>query len=396
MNLERSSPSDRVKRWPTGLGAALVIAGATRCGATAQPSASPPPPPAAASADAAIPAANAPPSEVADASAPSAQTDASGPKPLAARTLALPGTAGHATLDYLLYEPTHERVWIPVGETGSVDVLDPASGQFTSIAGFKTVEVPERKRTLGPSSATAGEGFVYVGDRASSEVCAIDAATLKLARCLKLATAPDGLAYVAATKEIWATTPRDTSITVLDASTPGSPRPKATIRLPGAPEGYAVDDEHRLFWTNLEDKNQTLAIDVARRKVRSTWPSGCGSDGPRGVAVDSAERVVMVACTDQVVLLDDAHDGAPLGSIAAGAGIDNIAWVPARRLLYIAAAKAATLTVARVESGGTSVIVARASTDESARNAVVDARGNAYLADAAHGAVQVVEFDRLP
>jgi len=309
----------------------------------------------------------------------------------AAKTLALPGTSGRATLDYIAYEPVHGRIWVPVGETGSVDVLDPASGQFTRIDGFKTTAVPERQRTLGPSSAAAGEGFVYVGNRASKEVCAIDASTLKVAHCVELATAPDGLAYIAATKELWATTPHDTSITVLDASAPASPRPKATIRLPGAPEGFAVDVDHHLFWTNLEDKNQTLAIDITARKVQSTWPSGCASDGPRGIAVDSANRIVMVACTDHVVLLDGARDGAPIGQVPAGAGIDNIEWAPARRLLYVAAAKAATLTVARIETDGKFSVVAHTPIDESARNAIVDARGTAYMADAGHGAVQVVE-----
>src|SRR5437867_4936718 len=48
-----------------------------------------------------------------------------------------------------------------------------------------------------------------------------------------------------------------------------------SIALPGAPAGG-------VFFTNLEDKDRTLRIDVRSRRVTTTWLPGCGDDGPKG------------------------------------------------------------------------------------------------------------------
>jgi DNA-binding beta-propeller fold protein YncE len=196
-----------------------------------------------------------------------------------------------------------------------------------------------------------------------------------------LPTSTDGVAYVASAKEVWVTTPKDHSLTVLDASKPDALTPKRVIKTDGSPEGYSVDASHGLFYTNLEDKNRTLAIDVKTHAVKSTWATGCGADGPRGVAVDETRRFVLVACTDGVRMLDGTHEGAPLGAIDAGAGVDNIEYVAATRTVYAAAARAARLTVARLNDSGQPAIVATVTTTEGARNAVVDAEGNIYVAD---------------
>ncbi len=216
----------------------------------------------------------------------------------------LPGASGPVSLDYLACDRSRGRVWVPVGDTGSADVFDIATSTFTRVDGFKTEarEVRGKLRVMGPSSASVGDGVVYVGNRATSEVCSINAETLKLGQCLKLPASIDGVSYVASSKEVWVTTPRDQSLAVLDAK-PNTLRAKLIIKTPGAPEGFAVDQLRGLFYTNLEDKNETLAIDIKTHTIRANWNSGCGSDGPRGVAVDAARNFVFVACTESVHIL---------------------------------------------------------------------------------------------
>jgi DNA-binding beta-propeller fold protein YncE len=313
-----------------------------------------------------------------------------GPARLTSKPLALPGTSGPAFLDYIAYEHAHERVWVPVGTTGSVDVLDIASGNFTRIDGFKTVdrEVNGKKRTFGPSAASVGDGFVYIGNRASNEVCPVDVTTLKPGKCLKLATGTDGVAYVAAVKEVWVTTPKDQALTVLDAAKPSGLALKTVVKTDGAPEGYAVDDAHGLFFTNLEDKGGTVVVDVKTHKLRATWNAGCGADGPRGIAFDAKDNFAIVACTDHVQVLDGAHDGAMLGKLDVGAGVDNIDFVDGK--LYVAAGKAASLTIARIGDKGQLAVVATGDTSDGARNAVADANGNTYVADSLGGRLLVI------
>jgi DNA-binding beta-propeller fold protein YncE len=307
---------------------------------------------------------------------------AAGVSQLSAKSFPLPGATRPVTLDYIVYDGAHARVWVPVGDTGSADVLELGTSTFKRVDGFKNVEreVHGKKRMLGPSAVTVGDGVVYVGNRATSEVCVVDEKTLKLGSCLALPTPTDGVVYVASTKEVWVTTPRDHSLTILDASKPAVLKPKLVIKTEGEPEGYAVDATRGLFYTNLEDKNRTLVIDIKTHAIKASWSPGCGTDGPRGVAVDQARNFVFVACTDHVQVLDG-RDGTLLGKLDTGAGVDNLEYESTPKLLYVAARSAARLTVARIDDKGQALVVATGTTSEGARNAVVDSSGNAYVAD---------------
>ena len=309
------------------------------------------------------------------------------------RAIALPGApAGGVVLDYLAYDRAHRRVWVPAGNTGSVDVVDVGSGAVTRIDGFVTQEMERHghKRTVGPSSATVGDGVVFVGNRGDSTVCAFDAATLHKGACAKLDSMPDGLAWVASAKEVWVTTPRDQSVIVLDAASAGALPVKTKMTLAGEPEGYAVDDARGLFYTNLEDKDRTLAIDIKSHQVAKTWMPACGEDGPKGLALDHGRNFLIVACADKVKVLDAGHDGKELSAVATGDGVDNIDYVEARHAVYAGAARAARLTVAVVDALGKLTPESVVPTANGARNAVVTEDGVAYLTDAPEGKILVV------
>ena len=320
-----------------------------------------------------------------DAASPSAVTPAPAPGPaqLTARSLPLPGATAPVSVDYLAIDRARGKVWVPVGDTGSADVLDVATSTFTRVDGFKTGEreIRGKRRLVGPSAAYIGDGYAYIGNRATSEVCPVDVKTMKAGNCLKLAAASDGVAYVAATKEVWVTTPRDHSLTVLDASKPDTLKAKLVIKLDGESEGYAIDESRGLFFTNLEDKDKTVVVDVKTHAVKATWSPGCGGDGPRGLAVDTARNFVVVACTDHLQVLDAGHDGAPLGKADTGGGVDNIDYVDALHYVYAVSGKTAKLSVVRLDDKGQLTVVATAATTEGTRNTVADDAGNAYVLD---------------
>jgi DNA-binding beta-propeller fold protein YncE len=318
-------------------------------------------------------------------------SSASGPQ-LTVRSIALPGAPADVFMDYLAYDRAHHRVWVPAGNTGRVYVVDAANGQVAQVEGFATAEVERHgaKRTVGPSSATVGADVVYVGNRGDSSVCAVDAVSLRVGPCIKLDSPPDGLAYVAASAEVWVTTPRDRSITVIDAARAGTLTWKAKISLDGQPEGFAVDDARGVFYTNLEDADRTLTIDIASRQVVRTWLPGCDANGPKGLAVDHGLNFLFVACRDRVVVLDAGHDGKLRSSIEVGDGLDNIDYVESRHELYAAAARAAMLTIARLDPQGGLKPLAIVPTVAGARNAVATDAGTAYVTDSAEGKILVV------
>jgi DNA-binding beta-propeller fold protein YncE len=292
----------------------------------------------------------------------------------------IPGaTAAGVSMDYIAYDPATHFVWAPAGNTGTDAVVDASDGSIKSIPGFPTAEMGtgDRKRVVGPSSVTIGDKSVYVGNRADSSVCAFDPRSFAKGACHKLDSMPDGLAYVAPSSEVWVTTPRENTIRVLDAKTLDE---KAKLTLDGGPEGFAVDAKRGRFYTNLEDKDMTLAIDVASRKTVATWKSGCGEDGPRGLRVEPASGYLFVACTAKVQVLDATHGGEVLSSVETGAGVDDIDYAPSTHLLYVGAGRAAKLTVARVDDKGKLSTEASVTTHEGARNPAVTDKGVVYLA----------------
>jgi DNA-binding beta-propeller fold protein YncE len=153
-------------------------------------------------------------------------------------------------------------------------------------------------------------------------VCAVDASTLARGSCVTIPASPDGVAYVASTHEVWVTTPRTKSIYILDVTTPSGPKLAGNFTLEGEPEGYAVDETHGVFYTNLEDKDRTLRIDIKTRKVTSTWLPACGEDGPKGLAIEPAEQLLVAACPDHVEVIDAGKDGKILSKLDTGAGVD--------------------------------------------------------------------------
>ncbi|HEY0252704.1 MAG TPA: hypothetical protein VGC41_14310, partial [Kofleriaceae bacterium] len=304
--------------------------------------------------------------------------------------IALPGAGADGVLmDYLLFDTRTDSVWVPAGNTGSVDVIDARTHAVSRISGFPTKEV-ERKgqmRTVGPSAAALGAaGTVYVGSRGDQTVCAVDEKTLKKGTCGTLDAMPDGIAYVASTREVWVTTPRDRSIRILDATTLAQ---KARLEFDGEPEGFAVDGTRGVFYTNLEDKDLTLAISLASHETTATWHPTCGEDGPHGLRLAEHEGQLIVACPAEVHVLEVVH-GALVGKLAVGDGVDDVDLDPASHLVYAAGGEAGTITIATLAANGSLARYATAPTDKGARNAVVSAGGEVFVAHSHGGQIVVL------
>jgi hypothetical protein len=321
------------------------------------------------------------------------ERDSAPPTVFETTSVALPGApADGVFLDYLVVDHARHRVWVPAGGTGSTDVIDTKTLDLKRIENFPTAEIERGgvKRKIGPSSATVGDGVVYIGNRGDSSVCAVDAETLTKGGCVTLPSMPDGVSYVASSREVWVTTPRDQSIVILDVSVPTAPKIAGRIELEGDPEGYAVDNARGFFYTNLEDRDRTLRIDIATRKVTATWRPECGDAGPRCLMIDPTGKLLMLACPDHVEVLDAGNDGAILSRLETGDGLDSFDYLPDQRLLYLAAGRAGTLTIARLDVSGGLARTALVPTTPGARNAVVTADGIVFVAVGPEGRVLVV------
>src|SRR5881398_103479 len=187
----------------------------------------------------------------------------------------LPRANGPVALDYFAYDRATGKVWVPASNLGSVDVIDEKTDSASQIAGFPTGEIERRGRkiTVGPTAASIGDGVVYIGNRGNATLCVVDAKTLTRGECVPASAdrpvTPDGVVYVGVTRELWVTLrPKagDSApakyLEIFDASDAHHLKPKTKIPLDGLAEGYAVDNQHGLFYTNIEDAGKTVAIDV--------------------------------------------------------------------------------------------------------------------------------------
>jgi DNA-binding beta-propeller fold protein YncE len=312
------------------------------------------------------------------------------------KPISIPGATGKVALDYFAYDRATGKLWVPASNTGSVDVIDEKTDAVSQITGFRTGEIERRGRkiTVGPTAATVGDGVVYIGNRGDLTICAIDAKTLARGDCVSLSSegvTPDGVVYVAATKELWVTTrpaPAGSAdaakaLQVFDASDPHHLKWKTKIPLENLAEGYAVNNGRGLFYTNIEDTGTTVVIDVRTQKIVAKWK--VGSTDLQGLALDVARQFLFVACADHVVNIDTAHDGKILDSIQTGAGLDNVDYSDEKKLLYAAASQVATLTIAEVGDDGKFHLKATVPTVKGARGVVAASGDTAYLIDPIEG-----------
>jgi DNA-binding beta-propeller fold protein YncE len=290
-------------------------------------------------------------------------------------------------MDYLAFDAASGLLFVPASNTGKLDVIDTKTGGVKAVDGWPTARQGER--IAGITAAGVGGGYVYVGNRADSSVCAVEIASLTRRGCVVLPSMPDGVFYVGATHEVWVTTPRDNSLQILGLRDPATPVAAGAIKLDGQPEGYGVDERRGVVFTNLEDKDRTLVIDAHSRKVTSSWRPECGEKGPRGIAVDPEQMHVFVACAAEG-LREFNSEGKILARLATGAGVDNIDWFASARLVYVASAQEGKLTIAKAAADGALSVVSTTKTVEGARSVLVDKAGKAYLPDSKGGRLIVV------
>jgi DNA-binding beta-propeller fold protein YncE len=310
----------------------------------------------------------------------------------------LPGASGPVALDYFASDRATGKLWVPASNTGSVDVIDEATDAISQVKGFATGEIERRGRKIkvGPTSASVGDGVIYLGNRAEATLCVVDAKRLTRLECVPVSAdhsvTPDGVVYVAVSRELWVTlrpkagdSAAAKSLEIFDASDPRHLKPKTRISMDGLAEGYAVDNQRGLFYTNVEETGKTVAIDVRTHEVVARWNPG--STDLQGLALDNARRFLFVACGDHVVNLDAGHDGKITDSITTGPGLDNIDYSADAKLFYAAASQAATLTVADVDDQGRFHLKTTIPTVKGARGVVAGKEETAYLIDPAEGRI---------
>ena len=98
------------------------------------------------------------------------------------------------------------------------------------------------------------------------------------------------------------------------------------------------------------------------------------------MGLDVAAGHLFIGCDAAAEVMNVGGDGAVLSKVDTGDGVDDIHYESTTHLLYVGAARAAKLTIARADNAGKLTIVAQVPTQNGARNGVVTKDGTVYLA----------------
>jgi YVTN family beta-propeller protein len=222
-------------------------------------------------------------------------------------------------------------------------------------------------------------GFASSGR--DNKVVVFDLATLTpVADPIPAGTKPDAMAVDPATNRVFVMNGGSDNIIVID---PATAKAVGTIALPGAPEMAVADGAGHLF-VNLEDKNQTVAIDTHALKVTSVWPLAPGAS-PSGLALDPANHILFAACANRHFILLDDTTGRIVADIPIGMRVDGAAFDPGTGYAFSPNGDG-TLTVAAAGPDGHWKVIDTVPTKVGARTIILDPATHAlYLPTADFG-----------
>lgn len=297
----------------------------------------------------------------------------------AGRPVGLPDGGPGIGFDDLRYAPSLHRLLVPSGRTGRLNLVDPDTMVVTSIAGFSTSADYGGGHDDGATSADAAAGKIYVTDRTSAKLHVVDVASQSIVASVGLAAHPDYVRFVASTNELWVSEPGASQLEVFTLGADAVPVHAAVVAVANGPESIAVDETRGRLYTHRWEKT-TVAIDVKTRAIVAEWPNGCAAS--RGIALDEARGFLFSGCNEgTAAVLDVAHDGRILSTIARGSGFDVIGYAPKLGHLYLAGSSCACLVVLGVDAHGSLSFLDRFAAPSSTHCAAADDVGHAWVCD---------------
>jgi len=277
---------------------------------------------------------------------------------------------GDGRWDYVAVDTAGHRLFI--ARQTRVMVVDPESGKLLG-------EIPGLSGAHGVAFAYhAGHGFATSGR--DSSVTMFDLKTLKVLRRITAADDADAVLYDPASKRVFTFNGDAGSSTAID---PVSGAVVGTVPLGGKPEFGITDGRGRLY-ANIEDKAEVVEIDPARLRVTRRW-SLAPCEEPTGLAIDRAHHLLFSGCHNKVMAISDAAAGRKIAEAPIGEGVDAAAFDPGTRLAF-ASNGDGTLTVVHEDSPTKFHVVSNVSTRRGARTMALDERTHRiYTVTAAFG-----------
>lgn len=290
------------------------------------------------------------------------------------KSVAVPGTGGW---DLLTVDDAGRRVYI--SHATQVDVLDADSFAHVGV-------VPNTPGVHGIAvDPVSGRGYITAGK--SDSVVAFDSKTLKPLGEIKVGKKPDAILYEPLTKRIYVMNGDSDSITVLNGA---DGKVVGEIPVGGGPELAASDGKGNLY-LNLEDKSETLRIDVKEMKVKDRWAlAPCAT--PTALAMDQQNRRLFVGCRSKQLAVLNADSGKMVFTAPIGERVDSGAFDARTRKVYMSTGDGKVF-VFHQESPDAYSQAQVITTKPGAKTMAFDPKtGNVFVPTSDNGAMQVLVF----
>jgi hypothetical protein len=301
--------------------------------------------------------------------------------------VALPGAAPGIGFDDLRYSSALHRVLVPGGRSGRLDLIDPDSLAVREIGGFGASADYSGGHDEGPTSVDEGRGLLFVTDRTSGKIDIVDTRAGAIVGAVSLGSQPDYIRFVPSTRELWVTEPGSSQLEIFSLSEAAPPAIAhvASIAVANGPESLVIDAKRNLAYTHRW-QSTTVVLDVATRAIVGEWPNGCASS--RGIAIDEARGFLFAACLEGTTsVLDVAHGGRILSSIAQGSGFDVMGYNAALGHVYLAGSACECLVTLGVSGAGKLSFLGRQDAPADTHCVTADDIGHAWVCDPKHGAL---------
>jgi DNA-binding beta-propeller fold protein YncE len=298
----------------------------------------------------------------------------------------LPDAGSGLGFDDLRWSPATKRVLAPGARSGRLALVDPDTMTVTSVAGFGRTEDFDGGHDDGPTSVDEGHGLLYVTDRTTKLLVAVDPQKLEIVHRVSLSTSPDYVRYVAPTNEVWVAEPAGSQIEIFQLAADGKPTSSiATIFVSNGPESLVIDAPRGRAYAHHWQKS-TLAIDLRTHAIVHTWENGCAAS--RGIELEPEHGWVLSACSEGTVTVADPESGRVLSSIAAGAGYDVMGYARDLRHVYVAGSACGCLTMLGLSSGGELGLLGRFDAPSDTHCVVADDRRHAWVCAPSEGGLR--------
>jgi hypothetical protein len=291
----------------------------------------------------------------------------------------LPDTPPGIGFDDLRYSASLQRVLVPSGRSGRLNMVDPDTLAVTSFAGFSSKSDYGGGHDDGPTSVDEARGLLYVTDRSARSLVVVDPERGAVVTRVGVSSEPDYVRFVATTNELWVTEPEADQIEIFELHGGEPPVAVGAVRIANGPESLVIDASRGRAYTHRWQKT-TLAIDVTTRAVVAEWSNGCVAS--RGIALDEQRGWLFAGCHEgTVTVLDVAHGGKILSRLERGSGFDVMGYSARLGHVYLAGGACACLVILGVNSRGQLSFLEQAAAPSSTHCAVADDLGNAWVCD---------------